>query len=158
MAVHLSFCHMDPWFTPGHSIPKGVRREVLWVELPKMAGPWKRLPYDMSQPCLVNASFCMGVIIERIKATMCFLKWVRWLRKPLSRFLEAGPSHWHTHYSLLQGTVPPGSSCKVCLEKFSLSSTGFSGSPLWPFALFWVLCFPFRKEQHYRNLFFPIAC
>lgn len=39
---------------------------------------------------------CMGVIVERRKATMCFFKWVRWLGKPLSRFLEAGPSHWHT--------------------------------------------------------------
>lgn len=39
---------------------------------------------------------CMGVIVEGRKATMCFFKWVRWLWKPLSRFLEAGPSHWHT--------------------------------------------------------------
>lgn len=37
VAVCLVVCHMDPWFSPGHSIPKGGRREVLWVELPKVA-------------------------------------------------------------------------------------------------------------------------
>lgn len=37
----------------------------------------------------------------------------KWLRKPLYQFLEARSSHWHIHYSLLQGSVPPGCSWKV---------------------------------------------
>jgi hypothetical protein len=50
---------------------QGLRREVLWIELPKMTGPWKT-PYDVSQPLFINTSFCMRLIFKRLKTTKCF--------------------------------------------------------------------------------------
>jgi hypothetical protein len=56
----------------------------------------------------------------------------KWFRKPPSRFLEAAPSCWHVHSNCrAQFHLDP-----VAELEASLSSAGFSGSPLWPFALF----------------------
>lgn len=85
----LSSSHMDPWFFPGHFIHR--EWEVLRVEVPKMAGPWKRGPCDEFQPWLVNTSLCMGAIVERIKATMCFLRCIRRWRSHCHGSWRLGP-------------------------------------------------------------------
>lgn len=94
----------------------------------------------------------MGAIVERIKATMCFLRCIRRWRS-------------HCHGSWRLGPLTDMYTTPCCRALFHLdpvaksvwrscSPTGFSGSLCGLFLCF-ACCFLFRKEQHFGNLFFP---
>lgn len=136
----------DPRFSPclSHSIV-GRADQDGWAVGKSTSGSVSALRWGSR---VRNNPICTEAFV--VRENQSWDTWERkWLRKLLYWFLEAVSGHYHIHYSLLQGSVPPGSGCKA---EGLCQFYWIHREPLWPFSLSAV--FPFYQRAALCKLLF----
>ena len=165
--VHLLWVWAQVFSSPVLSPHREWEGESIMRRAAKDGWTWRRILHEVSQPCAevldleTNPSIQRDLWWAKIKAKVCY----EWERLTLEATVTVlGTWVFSLAYTLLLAAGHCSTwTTWIQLWRFygklkaSLSSTGFSGSPLWPFALSAVFPFYQRAALH-KFLFFPIAC